>query len=143
MEPPSKASSWGIPSRGGNGRSSTERPVSASAPQGSGLLPLLWNVFLNDVLQRIPEASPHFDDRTMSFPCKTTTNRRSCASDAPEPRGVAPEVAGDAGPEKTQAVLISRRRDLASLPLLTSSSAAKDCLCRTPARSSRKRLIEA
>ena len=50
-----------------NGKTSTERSIMASVPQGSVLGPLLWNVYFNDLLQLIPEASAYADDCTVSF----------------------------------------------------------------------------
>ena len=45
-----------------NGSTSSEYPIEASVPQGSVLGPLLWNVYLNDILQLIPQAHAYADD---------------------------------------------------------------------------------
>ncbi|XP_037790925.1 uncharacterized protein LOC119586288 [Penaeus monodon] len=102
-----------------NGHSSTECPIRASVPQGSVLGPLLWNVFFNYILQLIPEASAYADDCTMSFMSKRDDHQRTIARINQTLQSL---VAWSRrwqvtlAPEKTQAMLISRRRDLAPLP---------------------------
>ena len=49
-----------------NGHTSSKFPVKASVPQGSVLGPILWNVYFNDLLSRIPTASAYADDCTLS-----------------------------------------------------------------------------
>ena len=50
-----------------NGRKSSERFIKASVPQGSVLGPLLWNVYFNDLLQLVPQATAYADDCTVCF----------------------------------------------------------------------------
>ena len=49
-----------------NGQSSRPLPVEASVPQGSVLGPILWNIYLNDLLQLLPTVSAYADDCTLS-----------------------------------------------------------------------------
>ena len=53
-----------------NGLTSQEFGVRASVPQGSVLGPLLWNIYLNDLLHLIPEVTAYADDCTISVTCK-------------------------------------------------------------------------
>ena len=48
-----------------NGRISVSFPVETSVPQGSVLGPVLWNIYLNDLLQSIPAAAAYADDCTL------------------------------------------------------------------------------
>lgn len=97
-----------------NGHSSTEFPVGASVPQGSVLGPLLWNVYFNDILQLIPEAHAYADDCTLSFSCdrndrQSTITRINQALQSIVSWGRRWQVT--LAPEKTQVMLISRRRE--------------------------------
>ena len=49
-----------------NGYTSATYPVEASVPQGSVLGPILWNIYLNDLLQSLPVISAYADDCTLS-----------------------------------------------------------------------------
>ena len=48
-----------------DGADSESYAISAGVPQGSLLGPLLWNIFLDDLLQQIPEAVAYADDLTI------------------------------------------------------------------------------
>ena len=100
-----------------NGHTSTELPVKASVPQGSVLGPLLWNVYFNDILQLIPEATAYADDCTLTFTCerserRNTVTRINQALQSISSWGRRWQVTF--APEKTQAMLISRRQDVAN-----------------------------
>lgn len=97
-----------------NGHTSTEHPIKASVPQGSVLGPLLWNVYFNDLLQLIPEAKAYADDCTLTFTCdkserQNTVLRINQILQSITSWGKRWQVTF--APEKTQAVLISRRHD--------------------------------
>ena len=49
-----------------NGRESKPQPIRAGVPQGSCLGPLLWNVYINDLLHLVPAAKAFADDITLS-----------------------------------------------------------------------------
>ena len=48
------------------GRESEVQPITAGVPQGSCLGPLLWNVYINDLLHLIPSAKAYADDVTIT-----------------------------------------------------------------------------
>ena len=50
-----------------NGHSSNYHEIRASVPLGSGLGPLLWNAFLNNLLKHLPKAHPYTDHCTLYF----------------------------------------------------------------------------
>ena len=50
-----------------NGKTSSNRDVGASVPQGSVLGPIMWNVFFNDLLLALPSSSAYADDCTLSY----------------------------------------------------------------------------
>ena len=50
-----------------NGRESMLQPIRAGVPQGSCLGPLLWNVYINDLLHLIPSTRAYADDLTLSL----------------------------------------------------------------------------
>ncbi|XP_063591346.1 uncharacterized protein LOC134768450 [Penaeus indicus] len=47
-------------------RSSQKYPVEASVPQGSVLGPILWNIYIDDMLREHPEINAYADDCTLS-----------------------------------------------------------------------------
>ena len=49
-----------------NGHTSSSYPVAASVPQGSVLGPILWNVYLNDLLHCMPSVHAYADDCTLT-----------------------------------------------------------------------------
>lgn len=49
-----------------NGRESNPQPIRAGVPQGSCLGPLLWNVYVNDLMHLVPTAKAFADDITLS-----------------------------------------------------------------------------
>ena len=49
-----------------NGQESRSFPVGASVPQGSVLGPVLWNFYIDDLLQTLPAVSAYADDCTLS-----------------------------------------------------------------------------
>ena len=58
-----------------DGADSKNYPISAGVPQGSLLGPLLWNIFLDDLLHQIPEAVAYADDLTIHLSyCKEESN---------------------------------------------------------------------
>ena len=48
-----------------NGQASIALPVEASVPQGSVLGPVLWNLYVDDLLQQLPAISAYADDCTL------------------------------------------------------------------------------
>ncbi|KAG0723280.1 putative RNA-directed DNA polymerase from transposon BS [Chionoecetes opilio] len=98
-----------------NGHTSSENAIKASVPQGSVLGPLLWNVYFNDILQLIPEAKAYADDCTLTFTSCERTDRHNTvirinrALQSIASWGKRWQVTF--APDKTQAVLISRRQD--------------------------------
>ena len=50
-----------------NGQASESLPVEASVPQGSMLGPVLWNVYVDDLLRQLPAVSAYADYCTLSF----------------------------------------------------------------------------
>ena len=51
-----------------NGQQSSPVKIGAGVPQGSVLGPLLWNVYVNDMLNLVPSARAYADDVTISLP---------------------------------------------------------------------------
>jgi len=97
-----------------NGHTSTELPVKASVPQGSVLGPLLWNVYFNDILQLIPEATAYADDCTLTFTCERNERHNTVVRINQALQSIASWAKRwqvTFAPEKTQAALISRRQD--------------------------------
>ena len=59
------------------GKQSNEREIEAGVPQGSVLGPLMWNVFINDLLHLIPEAKAFADDGTISITYEPTQEKEA------------------------------------------------------------------
>jgi len=105
-----------------NGHTSSKFPVGASVPQGSVIGPLLWNVYFNDILQLIPNAHAYADDCTLSF----TSNHLNRKDSVHHINNIMALIIAWSkkwqvtfAPEKTQAMLITRRQDpLAHTPVL-------------------------
>ncbi|XP_063845411.1 uncharacterized protein LOC135091588 [Scylla paramamosain] len=49
-----------------NGQASESFPVRASVPQGSVLGPVLWNIYVDDLLRQLPTVSAYAEDCTLS-----------------------------------------------------------------------------
>lgn len=49
-----------------NGRESEVHPIRAGVPQGSCLGPLLWNIYINELLNLIPSTQAYADDITLT-----------------------------------------------------------------------------
>ena len=97
-----------------NGHTSDEHPVEASVPQGSVLGPLLWNIYLNDILQLIPQAYAYADDCTLTFTC-SRDDRPTTISRINQALNLILEWCRrwqvTLAPDKTQVMLISRRQE--------------------------------
>ncbi|KAG0718178.1 RNA-directed DNA polymerase from mobile element jockey [Chionoecetes opilio] len=97
-----------------------QQPIHATIPQDRVLGPLLWNVYFNDILQLIPEAQAYADDCTLAFTCDRRdwhdmVCRINLALDNIVTWSNRWQVS--LAPDKTQALLISRRQDIANLPV--------------------------
>ena len=49
-----------------SGRESEVQPIRAGVPHGSCLGPLLWNIYINDLLHLIPRTKAYADDVTLT-----------------------------------------------------------------------------
>ena len=49
-----------------NGQESAKQPIKAGVPQGSCLGPLLWNIYINELLNLIPGVKAYADDLTLA-----------------------------------------------------------------------------
>ena len=102
-----------------NGKSSSTYKIGASVPQGSVLGPLFWNIYFNDILHLIPEASAFADDCTLSFPCKDNDHKTTVIHINETLKSVLSwgnKWQVTLAPEKTQTMLISRRERPSNLP---------------------------
>uniref|UniRef100_A0A0P4W594 Reverse transcriptase domain-containing protein n=1 Tax=Scylla olivacea TaxID=85551 RepID=A0A0P4W594_SCYOL len=50
-----------------NGQRSSPQHITVGVPQGSVLAPLLWNVYINDLLSLVPSARAYADDIIISL----------------------------------------------------------------------------
>ena len=94
-----------------NGQQSGDLPVGASVPQGSVLGPVLWNLYIDDLLRSLPAISAYADDCTLSLSYPRQDSRRAI-DDVNRQLGVIAEWGKrwqvQFAPEKTQAMVISR-----------------------------------
>ena len=94
-----------------NGQSSGPSPVQASVPQGSVLGPILWNVYIDDLLRQLSTVAAYADDCTISRAYCRPDSQRAVRELNRQLRLV--EQWGERwqvcfAPEKTQAMVISR-----------------------------------
>lgn len=101
-----------------NGHTSSQHPINASVSQGRVLGPLLWNVYFNDILQLIPEAQAYADDCTLAF----TSDRQDWQGTVCRINMALDKIVAWSGcwqvtlaPDKTQAMVMSHRRDINNL----------------------------
>lgn len=93
------------------GQQSRNLPVGASVPQGSVLGPVLWNLYIDDLLRTLPAVSAYADDCTLSRSyCRQDSQR---AVDDVNQQLQTIQRWGDRwqvnfAPEKTQAMVVSR-----------------------------------
>ena len=93
------------------GQNSQHYQVQAGVPQGSVLGPVLWNIFIDDLLQQHPEISAYADDSTLT----TSYHREECMQVAERVNTKLQSISEwgtrwqvNFAPEKTQAMVISR-----------------------------------
>uniref|UniRef100_A0A0P4VTV9 Reverse transcriptase domain-containing protein n=1 Tax=Scylla olivacea TaxID=85551 RepID=A0A0P4VTV9_SCYOL len=94
-----------------NGQASESLPVRASVPQGSVLGPVLWNIYVDDLLRQLPAVSAYADDCTLSCTYPRHESVRA-AEEINQQLGVIQEWGArwqvTFAPEKTQAMVVSR-----------------------------------
>ena len=93
------------------GHTSQQYPIGASVPQGSVLGPILWNIFIDDLLQQHPEVSAYADDCTLATPynredSEQVSRQISDKLKSIQEWGTLWQV--NFAPDKTQAMVISR-----------------------------------
>ena len=104
-----------------NGYSSNEYEIAASVPQGSVLGPLFWNIYFDDILHLIPEASAYADDCTMNFICKNGNHHLTISHINETLKSIASwgrKWQVTFAPEKTQLMVISRSSRPPNLPVV-------------------------
>ena len=94
-----------------NGQESDSMPVEASVPQGSVLGPILWNVYVDDLLHQLPAVTAYADDCTLSCTYPQQDSGRAVDDVNNQLRtiqewGTRWQV--NFAPEKTQAMVVSR-----------------------------------
>ena len=94
-----------------NGQASEHLPVEASVPQGSVLGPVLWNIYVDDLLRQLPAVSAYADDCTLSCTYPRQDSGRAANEINHQLRVI--QEWGERwqvtfAPEKTQAMVISR-----------------------------------
>ena len=96
-----------------NGQTSQEFSVTAGVPQGSVLGPLLWNIYLNDLLHLIPDMTAYADDCPISVKCKENHHIPAITKINSTLQFIslwAQRWQISLAPNKTQMMLISRRK---------------------------------
>ena len=63
-----------------NGRNSKPAIIRASVPQGSVLGPVLWNVYIDDLLRQLPAVKAYADDCTFSLSYCRQDSQRAVAA---------------------------------------------------------------
>ena len=94
-----------------NGQQSGNLPVGALVPQGSVLGPVLWNLYIDDLLKSLPAVSAYADDCTLSLSYSRQDSQRAVADVNRQLRVI--QEWGERwqvsfAPEKTQAMVVSR-----------------------------------
>ena len=94
-----------------NGRQSSPQKIEAGVPQGSVLGPLLWNIYINDLLNLVPCARAYADDITLSLSFapgkeRNATTRLNAFLRRLEDWGHRWQVSF--APQKTQLLVVSR-----------------------------------
>ena len=94
-----------------NGRTSSPTNIGASVPQGSVLGPVLWNVYIDDLLRQLPAVKAYADDCTISLSYCRQDSQRAVNNinrqlKAAEEWGKVWQVTF--APDKTHAMVISR-----------------------------------
>ena len=102
-----------------NGQQSAPRAVTAGVPQVSVLGSLLWNIYINDLLNLVPSAMACVDDITVSLPFtpgeeEATSSRFNALLCRIEDWGRRWQVSF--APQKTQLLVVSRTRKDIRLP---------------------------
>ena len=94
-----------------SGQLSAPQKIVAGVPQGSVLGPLLWNIYINDLLNLVPSARAYADDVTLSLPFwpgeeQVVTSRLNVLLRRLEDWGLKWQVSF--APQKTQLLVVSR-----------------------------------
>ena len=80
-----------------NGQTFQAKPMLASVSQGSILGPILWNIYVDDLLQLVPEIVAYADDCTLSHSFKRQDGHL-VAAEPLNGKGVGRAVAGQLCP---------------------------------------------
>ena len=105
-----------------DGKSSSLADVGAGVPQGSILGPTLFIAFINDLVEVIKHSSPslYADDTTLHKIVPSASHRVQCAQQVSEDLQRVSEWAEmwqvTFRPEKTQSMVVSRKKDLQTNP---------------------------
>ena len=103
-----------------DGQESRVQPVRAGVPQGSCLGPLLWNVYVNDLLHLIPSMRAYADDLTLSHafsPGEETASAQHMNATLSRIASWGSKWQVRFAPHKTQMLTVSRTRTPLSLTL--------------------------
>lgn len=102
-----------------NGQESTHFPIKAGVPQGSILGPILWNIYINDLLEAIPDLVAYADDGTI-FVSYHRDQREEGATILQESLDLVETWSRQwqvkIAAEKTQACIFSRMQDVNNNP---------------------------